>query len=352
MIGRVIQVAVFGESHGKGVGATIEGIPDNIPIDMMKLRSHMKRRSSKGNLTTTRREEDNVTFLSGLKNGKTNGYPITIYIENNDVRTKDYNLDLIRPSHADYTAYEKYENPDLAGGGYFSARLMAAVTAVGFIAKEVLERIYNVEIYSHISTVYDIVDTSFFDCNDIDKIRQIKEKEIEIIDDTKKVPINNIIVRARKEKESLSSSVEVMATGLKPGEGSLMFDAIDSTLSRYFFTIPAVKSVRFGKDTFKMKGSTYNDNYFIENNNIHTFTNNQGGITGGLANGNPIIAEIGFKPTPTIAKAQRSVNVVTRTNEIIETHGRHDPCVGLRAPVIAESMMALGLLDIIRSENN
>ncbi|MDO4594752.1 MAG: chorismate synthase [Tissierellia bacterium] len=343
----MFEINIFGESHAKGVGATVNGIRAGFEIDYDKLNLFMKRRKAVSSLTTARKEKDEVVFLSGVTNGITNGFPITVFIENKNVRKEDYNKYIPRPSHADFAAISKFGyDVDISGGGFFSARLTAALVALGFIVKEILKLDYNINIYSHIKQIYDIEDMSFYDLKTKD-LELIQKKDIEIIDDRIKNDIIKKIKNAKAQKDSLSSSIEVMATGVKAGIGGLFLKRADVVLSSFLFAIPAVKAVSFGKDFKNTKGSLYNDNFEISNGEVKLLSNNQAGITGGITNGEDIIATIDLKPTPSIAKEQRSVDLKEKKNVSLKIKGRHDPCVGLRAPVIAESMMAFAIMDLI-----
>lgn len=349
--GEKFKVSIFGESHGKGIGVVIDGIPSGTELDIDEIEREMARRAPGKNLMSTQRKEaDKVEILSGFFNGKTTGTPLAGVIYNSDMRSRDYTPELIRPGHADFTGFSKYgESHDFRGGGHFSGRITAPLVFAGAIAKQVLKN-HGVTVGAHILKIGDAKDSSFDFVNLCEKIlTEISGKEFPVLDDNAGKKMQENILRKREEADSAGGIIECGITGIKPGIGDPFFGSAESRISSMMFSIPAVKGIEFGTGYrfTDMSGSEANDEFYAEDGVIKTYTNNNGGINGGISNGMPIIFNVALKPTPSIGKKQRTVNTDTMENTELEIKGRHDPCVVHRAVCVVEAGTAIALLDMI-----
>ena len=351
--GNKLTVSVFGESHGSGIGCVVNGLPAGEEIDFEKLSAFMeRRRGGKGKISTARSEADAPEFISGVTNGKTNGFPLCAVIKNQDTRSKDYEalLTTPRPGHADYTAYVKWDGmADMRGGGHFSGRLTAPLCAAGGIAKQILER-KGIFVGAHVSEIAGVKDESFPLFPKKELFDEISNKKIPVINDEAGEKMAEEIEKARTECDSVGGIAEVSITGLPAGLGNPMFDGIENRLARAFFGIPAVKGVEFGSGfaSARMKGSENNDGMFMDDGGNTAFqSNNAGGILGGITNAMPVTARLAFKPTPSISKAQNTINLENKEDTRLEIVGRHDPCVVIRAVPVIEAVAALCALDLV-----
>ena len=351
--GERLRVSIFGESHGNGIGALVEGLPAGEPIDFDALARFMARRQGGRNaLSTARKEPDVPELISGVTDGKTNGFPLCIRIANTNTRSGDYNdlADTPRPSHADYTSYIKWHGrADMRGGGHFSGRLTAPVCAAGGIAKQILLR-RGIAVGAHLWSVGKITDAPFPMCPDTALLDNIAAKDFPVIDDAAGTKMQQLILAAREVSDSVGGSIECMILGLPAGLGDPMFDGIENRLARALFGIPAVKGLEFGGGfaMCEQHGSEVNDAFCIDKNNeIATLSNYSGGIQGGITNGMPVRFRVGIKPTPSIAKEQQSVSLSQHTARKLEIRGRHDPCIAQRAVPVIEAVAALVALDCL-----
>jgi chorismate synthase len=319
--GRLIRVHIFGESHGESVGITIDGVPAGLSLTEADLLTDLERRKGgKGKGTTPRQEADFPFFKSGLFNGKTTGFPITILFENNNTRSEDYNKQrsFPRPGHADWVAHEKFGgNEDYRGGGHFSARLTTGLVAAGAIAKKLMPQI---NISAAVTEIGGITDLDLG------------------------------LQRAIDAKDSVGGMIECKVSGIPVGLGEPYFDSLESTLAHMMFAIPAVRGIEFGTGfaAAKMFGVEHND--AIQDATGKTATNHAGGIVGGITNGNELVFRLAIKPTASTPKEQQSLNWETDDVENFSIKGRHDLCVALRAPVIVEAATALVLADAMLLE--
>lgn len=349
-----IELTIFGESHGKAIGIVIGNLPSGIAIDELEIQKDMKRRAPGQNkMSTARKEADQVEIISGIQNGITTGAPLTGIIYNSDQHSKDYSLlkTNMRPGHSDYPAYIKYKGfNDVRGGGHFSGRITAPIVFAGNIAKQILKQ-KGIKIGAHILSIGTIEDEKFdMNVND-DVLDSLLEKPYPTINTEVFAKMEQTILKARENLNSVGGKVECVALHVPAGLGEPFFDSLESHLSSLMFSIPAVKSVSFGDGNIidTMLGDEANDEYYYdEMGNVKTKTNHNGGIIGGISNGMPISVTVGFKPTPSIAKKQNTINVETQENVELEIKGRHDPCIVQRAVVVVEAMMALGILDMMR----
>jgi len=348
--GNKISVEIYGESHAEKIGVICKGFP-KIKIDREKLKIFTDRRKpSSSAFSTSRKEPDETVFLSGVneENQITSGdFEAVIY--NKNQKSNDYNelYAKPRPSHADYCSFIKNGTLDFSGGGRFSARLTAPLCIAGGIAKQYLEQ-KNIKIYAFLSKVGKIDAKSYKD--------GVTENELKIdgfpsID--KKQEIMTEIEQAKKQGDSVGAVIDCVVLGLKAGVGDDYFSGLEGKLSYSIFSIPAVKGIEFGSgfSLANMYGEEANDCfYFDERGEIKTFTNHSGGVNGGISNGMPITFRVAFRPTPSIFKEQRTIDLVKRENTTITIKGRHDSCVAVRAVPVVEGMTALALLDELLSE--
>lgn len=351
--GEQLRVSIFGESHGNGIGALIEGLPAGEAIDFDRLMRFMERRQGGRNaLSTARKEPDRPEFVSGVLDGKTTGFPVCIQIANTNTRSGDYNNLALkpRPSHADFTAYMKWHgHADMRGGGHFSGRLTAPLCAAGGIALQILER-RGIYVGAHLSSIGSVQDDAFPMQPEPVLFEQIAAKEFPVLSDEKGEMMQQEILAARGALDSVGGTIECMITGLPAGLGDPMFDGIENRLARVLFGIPAVKGVEFG-DGFalsEMRGSAANDPFGVDSQgNIVTKTNRNGGILGGITTGMPVRFRVGIKPTPSIAQKQQTVTLPEGNETEIEIKGRHDPCIAQRAVPVIEAAAALTALDVL-----
>lgn len=334
--GKLFRVSIFGESHGESVGIVIDGCPAGLALSADDLLPDLERRKGgKQKGTTPRQEADYPFFKSGIFNGKTTGFPIAIFFENNNTRSEDYNKQrsIPRPGHADWVAHQKFGgHEDYRGGGHFSARLTTGLVAAGAIAKKLmqhlspnpspLERGLGGDVHIHAAV-----------------IEIGGEKDLE-----------KGLQNAIDAKDSVGGLVECRVVGLPVGLGEPYFDSVESLLAQMMFTIPAVRGVEFGTGfaAARMFGSEHNDS--IEDMSGKTTTNHAGGVVGGITNGNEMVFRIAIKPTSSTPKEQTSLNWDTEQVEKFSIKGRHDLCVALRAPVIVEAATAIVLADLLLQE--
>ena len=332
VFGTNIKLSVFGESHSQAIGMTLDGVSAGEQIDMDELIAFMERRApGRDSRSTARREADVPEFLAGVRDGVTCGTPITAIIRNSDVRSKDYDdmKNIPRPGHADYTAHIRYGgNEDYRGGGHFSGRLTAPLCIAGGIIKQILEK-RGITVTAKIDEIHGvaITDEATYD----DAMAEID--------------------KAREEGDSVGGIVSCEIKGLPAGIGDPMFGGVENVISQAVFGIPAVKGIEFGRgfDASRIKGSENNDPYDIDDDgNVITATNNAGGILGGLTSGMPVTFRAAFKPTPSIAKEQQSIDYRTNEKTVLKVKGRHDPCVVIRAVPVVEAMAAIAVYDILK----
>lgn len=355
MWGSKIKLSIFGESHGNAIGITIDGLPAGFSIDMDKIMMEMARRApGKSSLSTPRKESDIPEILSGYFEGKTTGAPLCAIIRNSNTKSKDYSKlkDVMRPGHADYTGAVRYKGfNDYRGGGHFSGRITAPLVFAGAICKQILE-VKGIIVSAHINSIGKIKDCSFLESDISDELlNSFKEKELPLINTKLEDEMRQEILSARSSGESIGGTIECAILGVSPGIGDPFFDSVESTLAHLMFSVPAVKGIEFGKgfDISKMRGSEANDEYYLENGNIKTKTNNNGGILGGITNGMPIIFNVAIKPTASIFKEQNTVNIVTMEETTLCIEGRHDPCIVQRALPVIEAVAAIGITELMNS---
>lgn len=347
-----IELTIFGESHGKALGITIGNLPSGITINEEMIAQEMKRRAPGQNrMSTSRKEADKVEIMSGIVNGVTTGAPLVGMIYNTDQHSKDYSIleTHMRPGHSDYPAYIKYQGfNDVRGGGHFSGRITAPIVFAGAIAKQILSQ-QGVVIGAHMLSIKDVYDDSFKVGITGEQLTELTKQQYPVLKSGIFEEMQDVIEEARRKQDSVGGQIECAICGMPAGIGDPFFDSIESHLSSLLFSIPAVKSVAFGDTSIThLHGSKANDSYCYEQDHVQTKTNHNGGITGGISNGMPIIFTVGIKPTPSISKPQETINIETKENTTLEVHGRHDPCIVPRATVVVEAMAALTMLDFMR----
>ena len=347
-IGKNFRITVFGESHGDSIGVVMEGLPTGFAIDTDRLNAFLSRRApGKNAFSTARKESDRPEFISGVKNGVTSGGAVTAIIRNTNAHSGDYDALRYtpRPGHADFTARMKGgESVDLSGGGRFSGRLTAPLCIAGGIALQLLER-ENIKIVSHIYSVADIEDEGDFPSSSVGEVFPTLSVE-------RGEKMQQAIAAARAEGDSVGGIVECAALGLPVGLGDALFDGVESQLSAALFGIPGVKGVEFGAGfaAARLRGSENNDAFVICDGKPVTETNRCGGILGGITTGMPLIFRTAFKPTPSIARPQRTIDLAAMCETTIEIAGRHDPCIVPRAVPCVEAAAAVVLYDILCTE--
>ena len=349
--GNALSVTIFGESHGAAIGAVIDGLAPGLAVDEDFIRHQLSLRRPAGRISTARREADEFQILSGVYEGRTTGTPLCIVIPNADTKSGDYQTEIARPGHADYTAKCKYHGyQDARGGGHFSGRVTAALVAAGAILIPALKG-KGITIGTHVARCAGVNDAPFaFDESELKaQLLDLNEIPFAVLDASAGEQMQASIDAARAEGDSVGGVLETAIVGLPAGIGEPWFDSIEGLLSHALFSIPAVKGVEFG-DGFALadrKGSEANDAFVVEDGLVSTKTNHNGGINGGIANGMPIIFRCAIKPTPTIAKLQETIDMKNKTNVEYGGRGRHDPCIVHRARVVVDSVAALVVADLL-----
>ena len=344
--GKIFKITTWGESHGRGVGVVVDGVPAGFPIVPDEIQKELNRRKpGQSRMSTSRAEKDSVEILSGIFNGKTTGTPISMLVWNQDADSSSYEYmkNTPRPGHADYPYQAKYGIRDYRGGGRSSARETVSRVAAGAIAKKLLLR-YDVEIVAHVIELGGVRAKAM----DFDEIVENLEKTpVRCADIDAADRMQAVVDAARKEGDSIGGVVEVIARGVPPGIGEPVFDKLDADIAKAMMSIGAVKGIEFGAgfECSRMKGSQMNDEIILQDENVFMKTNNAGGIIGGISTGMPIICKMAVKPTPSISKEQKTVDMESMKNTGISIKGRHDPTIPPRLVPVAESMMALVLVD-------
>ena len=347
-IGRRLVLTSFGESHGKCIGAVLDGCPAGLELEEKDIQKMLDLRKPGQSLVSTQRKEgDLVEILTGTFRGYTTGAPITMIIWNKDQKSNSYEKlrTEMRPGHSDYPAYIKYKKfNDHRGGGRFSGRLTATHVMGGAIARKLLEDTIGVKTNSYTSQI-----------GKVKMKREATKKEFKLIytndvrcpEKITSQKMKNIILNARKKGDSLGGIIESITTNLPVGLGEPIFGSLESDISKAIFSIPAVKGIEFGSGFAgsKIFGSENNDAYVMKGGKVSTKTNNSGGILGGISNGMPITLRIAFKPASSISQIQESIDIKKKKSIKLQVGGRHDPCVVPRAPPVVDSLIALTIAD-------
>ena len=348
--GDALTLTLFGESHGPMIGATLDGLAPGMDVDEDSIRAALDLRRPQGKISTARSEADQFQIVSGVFNGKTTGTPLTLLIPNADTKSGDYRYGVARPSHADLTGYLKYHGfEDYRGGGHFSGRLTAAVTAVCAPLRDALRK-KGIGIGTHIRKIGGIFDREFDAADPFSDIDALASRPFPVLDDTAEEAMTRRIEEAAAEGDSVGGVLETLIAGLPAGLGEPFFDSAESRLAHAVFSVPAVKGVEFGAGFgfADMTGSAANDPIRVSpDGGFYTLTNHNGGINGGITNGMPVLMRTAVKPTPSIRKEQDTVNFLTGENAVTEVRGRHDPAVIHRARIVVDSLCAFVLADLL-----
>ena len=347
-IGKEFVFTCFGESHGRCVGAVVDGCPAGLPLTKEDIQNELnKRLPNKREIVSARRETDIVELLSGTYEGFTTGAPICALVWNKEILSSDYDeiQDKPRPGHADYPVRIKYMGfADYRGGGRFSGRMTVAFIIAGAVAKKLLE-FFNIKLLAYTTEIEKIKLQATMSLEDIRKNTYESAVRCPDLDVSKEM--EKIILEAKKEGDSVGGIIECIAFNLPVGVGEPIFDSLDANIAKMLFGIPAIKGVEFGLgfEVSKMRGSENNDSFTIEEGEVETLSNNAGGVLGGLSSGMPLIIRVAVKPTPSISKKQKTVDLSTMQETAISIKGRHDPCVVPKAVPAVEAAVATVLVD-------
>ena len=347
-IGKEFTVTTFGESHGRVVGVVVDGCPAGLPLKEEDFQEELNRRiPNQPKIVSARVEKDTAQILSGVFNGYTTGAPITLMVENKETKSSDYETikKNPRPAHSDYPASIRYGGfNDYRGGGRFSGRVTVTLIMAGVVAKKLLSR-YNMDVLAYTQAIGPIKSHKEFSASEIRKNRSAAATRCPDLECAEKM--EEAIVAAKEAGESLGGVIECIALNIPAGVGEPLFDALDADLAKALFCVPAVKGVEFGAGfkAAEMCGSENNDAFFMKNGKVVTQTENAGGILGGLSSGMPIVIRVAIKPTPSIAKEQKTVDLASMQNTCITVKGRHDPCIVPKAVPAIEAAVAVTLVD-------
>lgn len=349
--GKDFKIHVFGESHGKGIGVVVEGCPPGLIVDKAQIQMELdRRRPGSGHLVSSRAESDIVDIQSGVFNGKATGAPITMTIPNVDVDSSTYEeiRNTPRPGHADYTARIKYDgHNDYRGGGFFSGRMTAAFVLAGSLARLALTNI-GIEVLAH--TVQIGSATAGGEVSTEEIRSNVYSNSVRCADTKAAEQMQEEIARVKIERDSIGGVVECRVLGIPAGLGEPIFDSVESVISHVMFSIPGVKGIEFGSGFrgASMQGSENNDSPEIVDGEVVWSKNDAGGVLGGITNGAPIVFRVAFKPTPTISKEQRTVDIGKMEETVLHAKGRHDPCIVPRAVPVVEGLAAVVVADLVK----
>ena len=338
--GKNFTVSLFGESHGQAIGVVIDGLQAGLPLDLAYIRSQLDKRRAVGALSTARQEADEFEIVSGFFNGHTTGTPLCLLITNQSTRSRDYEKtkNLLRPGHADYTAFVKYQGwQDYRGGGHFSGRLILAG--------------HGIVIGSHLASCGGVADAPLPEqpTELLAALNRLNELDFAVLDEAQGQAMQQAILAAKAQADSVGGVLETAVCGMPAGIGEPFFNSVESVLAHLLFSVPAVKGVEFGAG-FALagwRGSQANDPMRVdEAGRIYTSSNHNGGINGGISNGMPIVFRTAIKPTPSIYQPQQTVDFAAKANAELQIQGRHDPAIVHRARVVVDAVTAIGLLDL------
>ena len=348
-IGDNLTLTLFGESHGEAIGAVLDGLSPGMTVCDKSIKHMLMLRRPSGDISTSRKEADEYSILSGVLEGRTTGTPLAIVIPNTNTRSKDYSKTraLARPGHADYAAYCKYHGyEDYRGGGHFSGRITAPIVAAGAILIDALRK-KGIYIGTHMAECAGVCDRDFDDYKaDIDALY---EKTFPVLTGEAAEEMMRKILLAKESLDSVGGILKTAIVGLPAGLGEPYFDSLESKLAHAMFSVGGIKGIEFGAGFgfAKMCGSLANDSFRMENGKVITLTNNNGGINGGISNGMPITFSLAVKPTPSIYKKQDTVHFLENRNSEIEIEGRHDPCIVHRARAVVDALCAIVVADVL-----
>lgn len=356
--GNFIRLGVEGASHSPQIDVTLSGLPKDTQISETELYEFMKRRMPSNKTSSTKRKEtDKPVITSGINDGVLTGEDIAITIKNEGYNSSDYEKikHIPRPGHGDYTAYMKYgSNYDFRGGGHLSGRMTVALCAAGGICKQYLNG-FGIDIFAHIYSIADIYDAPFDSVNiKKEDVKNIVNRAYPVMNENIIPVLEEAFIAASESGDSLGGIIECAALGVPVGLGEPIFNSAESIISHLMFSVPAVKGIEFGAgfSVSKLKGSENNDDFIIEDNIIKTSANNHGGILGGITSGMPLLFKVAVKPTPSIAKTQKSVYLKNNTAVDLKISGMHDVCIVPRAVACVEAVCAIALTELILMNEN
>lgn len=351
-IGKILRVTIFGESHGKAVGMTVDGLPAGIEIPYERIQNDLANRKTKDFLSTSRNEPDEIEFLSGVFEDKTTGTPLTFILPNKDVDSSSYKKGEIRPSHADLVNYLKSSgNNDYRGGGFSSGRITASIIVLGAICKEILAK-RGIKVVSHIKSIHGVKDRKFKDI--FEDAKALENDVFPVLDKVAKDTMIKEIEFARIKEDSVGGSIETIILNSPVGLGEPYFDSFESYISQLVFSVGGVKGITFGDTKLFKKGygSEANDQLRFNGETIEYLSNHNGGVNGGLTNGQPIVFSTIVKPTPSIGCKQASINVLDKENIDLNIKGRHDPCIVHRVRPVIDALAAYAMVDLMMLEES
>ena len=346
--GKRLTIEIYGASHAEEIGVLVDGFTNGASYDEGELLSFMaRRRASISSFSTPRIEDDLPLILSGAKDGVLSGETFKAVVKNKNTKSADYQnvIKVPRPSHADFVGWAKYgKGFDYRGGGKFSGRMTVALCIVGGICKQLLQK-KGINITAYIQSIGNVQGASYKSGAEI----KVNDQKFPLLDNSVKEDMLAEIEKARLDADSVGGKIECVVQGMPVGVGEFMFDSIEGVISRLAFAVPAVKGIEFGTgfDLTKMRGFDANDQFDIKDGKVVTTTNHNGGINGGISNGNDIAFGVAIKPTPSISKAQQSVNLETLEREELIIKGRHDTCITVRAVPVIEAITAIAIYDLI-----
>lgn len=348
-LGNNISIEVYGQSHSESIGVKIKGLPIGDKIDMDEVRAFLQRRAGgKARYTTARKEKDEPEVVSGMSDdGTITDELVHVQFINSNYRSGDYSTMRVvpRPSHADYVAYKKYEGKlDMAGGGFFSGRMTLPMCFAGAVCMQLLNR-QGIKIGAHIASVADLKDDVFDPVSDV--LESVPKEGLPVMNSDVAAKMTELMEKTANEGDSIGGIIECKVTGVPVGIGDPIYDSLESIISYGMFGIPAIKGIEFGLGfgVGSATGSGSNDGFCIKDGEVRTITNNSGGIQGGITNGMPIVFKVAVKPTPSIYKPQKSVDLSTMTETTLQIEGRHDSCIVPRVVPCVEAMCALCLYE-------
>lgn len=349
--GEKFKITLFGESHAEAIGAVLDGVPAGFRLDTDAIAAEMARRAPGGDLSTPRKEADQVRLLCGVKDGVAEGTPIAAVIFNTNVKSSDYSQleRLMRPGHSDYGYHVKYGgHNDVRGGGASSGRLTAPLVFAGAVAKQLLAE-QGIAVGAHILSVADVEDERFGTQIDPAVFARLSAMRLPLLDESKTDAVRAAIEGARKDGDSVGGVIQCAVTGVSAGVGSPFFESVESRIASLAFSVPAVKAVEFGDGygLTKLRGSQANDPMRYDGGVVKTTTNRNGGVIGGVTNGMPIVFDVAIKPTASIFKPQDTVDVVAKEDAVLTLKGRHDPCIVTRAVPVIEAIAAIAVFDLL-----
>ena len=344
-VGNKLKISLFGKSHADCIGCIVEGLPMGMHIDTENIRKSMELRKPSDGIGTPRKEEDEVVFSSGVTDNTVTSRYVLLTIQNKNTKSSSYSGFNVtpRPGHADLPALIKFKDFDVSGGAQFSGRMTAPLVAAGAIASQYLKT-KGIEIAAYTKQISGVRDEEEHSFSEIYGSRAFRTRAVSEDLDKK---MSQCILSASEDGDSVGGVVGCIVKGLPIGFGGIWFDALDVTIAKMMFSIPAVKGVEFGRgfSIAVMKGSESNDQYCIKDGKISALSNNMGGVCGGMSDGMPLTFSVAFKPTPSISKEQHTVNLDEMKNDTISIKGRHDPCIVPRAVAVVEAMTAIALMD-------